>query len=93
MKRQWILLLSVLLAGPALAQESHPPVSTPPVPTFPITDTATCPGEFFPSPTDTRGDRLSGNHNFPNFINWLSNPLQNIDPRAVTAIYPIFGSS
>jgi hypothetical protein len=33
---------------------------------------------------------LTGNHNFPNFINWMSNPIQNIDPRAVTAIYPIF---
>src|SRR5262249_22753462 len=27
------------------------------------------------------------------FINWMSNPLQNIDPRAVTALYPIFGSA
>jgi hypothetical protein len=35
---------------------------------------------------------LSGNHDFRNFINWMSNPLQNIDPRAVTALYPIFGS-
>jgi hypothetical protein len=42
---------------------------------------------------DARGDRLSGNHDFPNFINWISNPLQNIDPRAVTAVYPIFGSA
>jgi hypothetical protein len=37
-------------------------------------------------------DRLSGNHNSSNFINWVSNPLYNIDPRAVTAIYPLFGS-
>ncbi len=36
---------------------------------------------------------LTGNHNFVNFIGFLSNPLQNIDPRAVTALYPIFGSA
>jgi hypothetical protein len=44
-------------------------------------------------PPAPRADPLAGNHNFPNFINWISNPLQNIDPRAVTAIYPIFGSA
>jgi hypothetical protein len=35
---------------------------------------------------------LTGNHNFPGFIGFMSDPLQNIDPRALTAIYPIFGS-
>jgi hypothetical protein len=45
---------------------------------------------LFTGPADTRGDRLSGNHNFVNVINWVSNPLQNIDPRAVTAVYPLF---
>jgi hypothetical protein len=42
------------------------------------------------APPATSGGMLSGNHNFPNFINFISNPLQNIDPRAVTAIYPLF---
>lgn len=45
-----------------------------------------------PTVADAGRDRLSGNHNFANFINWVGNPLANIDPRAVTAIYPIFGS-
>jgi hypothetical protein len=40
-----------------------------------------------------QGGRLSGNRNFPNFIGWLSNPLQNIDPRAVTELWPVFGNS
>src|SRR6202040_406902 len=40
----------------------------------------------------SEGGRLDGNHNFPNFIGFIGNPLQNIDPRAVTAIYPGFGS-
>jgi hypothetical protein len=39
------------------------------------------------------GGRLAGNHAFPSFIGFISNPLQNIDPRAVTEIYPIFGSA
>jgi hypothetical protein len=46
-----------------------------------------------PGPADSWGDRLSGNHNFANFINWMSNPLFNIDPRAMTAVYPLFGSA
>ena len=29
---------------------------------------------------------LTGNRNFSNFIGFLSNPLQNIDPRAVTQV-------
>ena len=59
------------------------------------------PGEVWNAPTvlpPGAGDPgngsgfLTGNHNFPNFINFVSNPLMAIDPRAVTAVYPIFGS-
>jgi hypothetical protein len=39
------------------------------------------------------GGALTGNRNFPNFIGFISNPLQNIDPRAVTELWPMFGSS
>jgi hypothetical protein len=39
------------------------------------------------------GGCISGNHNFRNFIGFMSNPLQNIDPRALTAIYPLFGAA
>ena len=39
------------------------------------------------------GGFLTGNHSFPNFIGFMSDPLQSIDPRALTDIYPIFGSS
>jgi len=44
-------------------------------------------------PEQDQGGFLTGNHNFRNFINFISNPLQSIDPRAVTAIYPIYGST
>jgi hypothetical protein len=36
---------------------------------------------------------LSGNHDFDRFIGFLGNPLQSIDPRAVTEIWPMFGSA
>ena len=36
---------------------------------------------------------ITGNQNFPNFIGYVSNPLFAIDPRAVSILYPIFGSN
>jgi hypothetical protein len=36
---------------------------------------------------------LTSNHNFSNFIGFMSNPLQNIDPRSLTQIAPLFLSS
>jgi hypothetical protein len=36
---------------------------------------------------------LTGNRDFPNFIGFLSNPLQSIDPRAQTILFPMFGSA
>jgi hypothetical protein len=44
------------------------------------------------SEPDGSSTLLTGNHHFDNFIGWISNPLQNIDPRALTELYPIFGS-
>jgi hypothetical protein len=35
-------------------------------------------------------DPLASNHDFSNFIGFMSNPLQNIDPRSLTQIQPIF---
>ncbi len=37
-------------------------------------------------------DRLRGNEKFQNFIGFISNPMQSIDPRAITELYPIFAS-
>jgi hypothetical protein len=88
--------LAVLVLGcTALAQEAAPQTAAP---ENPILSTDVMPGPshaLFPadSPAGAAGGPLSGNHNFPNFINWLSNPLQNIDPRSMTAIYPLFGSA
>src|SRR5437764_1327419 len=54
-----------------------------------------------PGHSDWRGQKgfsggrnaLASNRSFPNFIGFLSNPLQNIDPRSLTQVVPIFGSS
>lgn len=36
---------------------------------------------------------LTGNHNFDDFIGFMSCPAFNIDPRAVTELWPLFGST
>jgi hypothetical protein len=91
MKWQSSLLLLSLLVCPATAQETSPANVLPPA--LAIADAAQPPacGEAqFSCPGSTQPNRLSGNHDFRNFIGWMSNPLQNIDPRAMTAIYPLF---
>src|SRR5262249_10930578 len=39
------------------------------------------------------GGHLAGTHDFDNFIGFMSNPLFNIDPRAVTELYPLTGQT
>ena len=47
----------------------------------------------FSQPCRNSTGYLVGNTNFPNFIGFSSNPIQSIDPRAVTEIVPMFGSA
>lgn len=89
MPRYASLLTLVLLAASAQAQTT-PPVAMP-EPAAPWQMPA-APADCAP-PGGANNGFLTGNHNFPNFINWMSNPIQNIDPRAVTALYPIFESA
>jgi hypothetical protein len=93
------LLLVGLLAAPALAQEppraalglgDGVPLAAVPLANAPVSDPVIM--DAHPADSDGSGF-LSGNHNFRNFIGFMSNPLQSIDPRAVTAAYPIFLSS
>jgi hypothetical protein len=89
------LFLLVLLSSQVSAQE--PPPGTP-VPTTPVFIPAESSGTHLDlAVSDGSGGspegRFAGNHNFRNFIGFMSNPLQSIDPRAVTAIYPIFASA
>jgi hypothetical protein len=86
-------MLVVASQAPAQSAPSDPAGPAAPV-LFP-TETSDAPHALWPGgdAPHAEGGPLSGNHNFPNFIGFISNPLQNIDPRAVTAIYPIFGSA
>jgi hypothetical protein len=92
MQQRLSFLILILLTSRAAALEPQPAVPA-------STNTEVLPGGIANAPQVTMfedgsvGDRLAGNHAFPNFIGFISNPLQNIDPRAVTEIYPIFGSA
>jgi hypothetical protein len=95
MKWQWSLVMVVLVVSQAHAQDGPPPPSGP-APAGIVSTDLTSPSACSWGTDEhqaTSNGFLTGNHNFPNFINFVSNPLQNIDPRAVTAIYPIFGSA
>lgn len=96
----WSLLTLFLIANAGLAQEATREIlkSAPPeVITEPIAQAAPDNGAtpLFPGQGSaaTWTDRLAGNHNFDNFIGFMSNPLFNIDPRAVTELYPLTGAS
>ncbi len=99
--RDVVVACCALLIGAsvALSQDAHPLPAAPGViqtaPTaMPLSydDPGPTGSGLFDSPGENDGP-LSGNHNFDRFIGFISNPAQNIDPRAVTTIFPIFGSS
>src|SRR5262245_53138709 len=80
------LLIAVLFGSPLLAQDSLPVAPSPVVPTG-------ASGMFATAESASESGRLTGNRDFPNFIGWMSNPMQNIDPRSLTQIWPLFGST
>jgi hypothetical protein len=89
-----IALAMMLVASPASAQGLHGERTADGTPTFIASEGSLPPQGCFSDDGDATGpDRLTGNRNFSNFIGFLSDPLQNIDPRAVTELYPMFGSS
>ncbi len=100
MKLPSSLLVVLVLAFAAPAQELTQKTSGP-VDSFPAfaTPAQTLPPSsgctvFDDAASQTsRSGFLTGNHNFPNFIGFMSDPLQSIDPRAMTDIYPIFGTA
>jgi hypothetical protein len=95
MRLRWSALIFALASCQIHAQGTGDLLPATAAPVFGTGDTAVLPGDAFTPAGPGRADSgfLTGNHAFPNFINFVSNPLQSIDPRAVTAIYPIFGSA
>src|SRR5262245_54794223 len=89
MKWHWSVLVLTLLASPGLAEETLPVSPGPTAGVWPSADLAPASeGIFTTGPDSSQGGRLTSNRDFPNFIGFLSNPLQNIDPRSLTQIWP-----
>lgn len=91
MQRSVTFLVLVVLASPAVAQVQLPVAPAP-------GNTLIVPAEAASPPVvlaedGANADRLAGNHAFPGFIGYISRPQANIDPRAVTELYPIFASA
>src|SRR5436305_720977 len=101
MKWQAVLVPLLVLTSTASAQEI-PSTAEGPATSFPLAESTRAqtisadprPTVFLDAPgAQSQNGFLTGNHNFPNFIGFMSDPLQSIDPRAMTDLYPIFGSS
>jgi hypothetical protein len=91
MSFRWNTLALVLVVSPTLAQQPAETTNAPTAPVFTFGDSSAAPTILQDTATSPGNDSgfLSGTHSFPNFINFMSNPLLSIDPRAVTAIYPL----
>lgn len=100
MKSLWSLLLSPLLASQVCGQALAPPTASP-TPSAPIVvipegsqPVDSGPGVFTPGEMNAASSRsASDTGGFSNFIGFVSDPVQNIDPRAINELYPIFGST
>ena len=89
MRLQSTLLVLALLSSPMLAQAHLEWPGKAPADTSP---TLPC----YPSANELQAAQagpLTSNRNFPNFIGFISNPVQNNDPRSLTQICPIVGSA
>ena len=97
MKWQWSFLAVLLLSSAGLAQQSQEAAgeAAGPLPSV-LADNGPRPdyhSTVLPAGEEqTRpGGCLDGTHEFDHFIGFMSNPLFNIDPRAVTELLPITG--
>jgi hypothetical protein len=98
MKRLCGVFALLAVAATVSAQEAAPKTSAP-ADALPINVKADggipvdCDRSFGASlGLDAGAPPASGTRPFSNFIGFIGNPEQNIDPRALTEIYPIFGS-
>jgi hypothetical protein len=77
---------------PAEPKKLEPVPIQQPLAPVPVEITGPSSYRFFDQNAHANG-YLTGNQNFPNFIGFISNPIQSLDPRATTEIYPIFGAA
>jgi hypothetical protein len=80
------------IASAASAQGINPLATTPETPIFASTNTTSYWQPAVSSDSHEGGTRepFTSNRDFSNFIGFMGNPLQNIDPRSLTQIQPIF---
>jgi hypothetical protein len=93
MKWLWSFSSLFALAASGMSQEAIPaPKNVPANPQSLLDNADDC---VFPSTCcqGAQGGFLNGTHEFDRFIGFMSNPLQNIDPRALTEIWPMFMSN
>jgi len=69
----------LLLVGSSVSAQGVSPVIIDPAPPISV-------GVSYEAQATGAGGPLASNRNFPNFIGFLSNPLQNIDPRSLTQV-------
>src|SRR5262245_12458080 len=92
MRWQLGLITVAFLSSPGWARAEPSGAIFPPGPA-PVDVAASSPVQGTPPVVGRDQPRFASNRNFPNFIGFMSNPLQNIDPRSLTQIVPIFGSA
>jgi hypothetical protein len=91
----WSALAVAALGSSGFAQAPAPISAAPLTPALISVDMpAAIPDDAAPilNLNDAPANRLRGNDKFQNFIGFISNPLQSIDPRAITEMYPLFAS-
>lgn len=86
MNRVVTLIALAVLTNPAWSQPAAPDSAEPGAgPTIPAFTTVLT--------SDQWRRPLESNRNFPDFIGFMTNPLDAIDPRSLTQFWPMFGSS
>ncbi len=94
MKMRSCFLILLFLGSRVSAQAVLPPGLTGPAPPVhaPVVSSESV-AVWNGAQTSGAREAMASNRNFPNFIGFMSNPLQNIDPRSLTQVVPIFGSA
>ena len=81
-----------ILASASVCGVARPQETPPAGPVDPLTSSWPGPLAAIDSTSPPR-PTLQSNRNFPDFIGFMTNPLQAIDPRSLTQIWPVFVSS
>jgi len=83
-----------LFASVGIAQPPSTPIESQPLVVTPLSQSLPSGDEYrFNDFIDSSAGRRASDNAFPGFIGFVSDSFQSIEPRAVTQIFPVFGSS